>query len=63
MNEFVHLLQAANWSSVYNESDINASFNTFSEIMQTSFKQAFPLRKLSRKQLHDKNWVTTAPKK
>jgi hypothetical protein len=54
VNEFVHLLQIADWASVYNEADVNDSYNMFSEIIQTAFNQAFCLTRLSRKRARDK---------
>jgi hypothetical protein len=41
INEFVHVLQIADWSAVYNEKDANAAYNKFSEVIQSAFNQAF----------------------
>jgi hypothetical protein len=45
----------ANWASVYNETDVNASYNNFSEILCNVYNKSFCLTRLSRKRLNDKN--------
>jgi hypothetical protein len=47
INKFVHVLQFADWLAVYNESDANAAYNKFSEIIQSAFNQAFRQVRLS----------------
>jgi hypothetical protein len=47
-------LLEANWASVYNETDANASYNNFSEILCSAYNKSFCLTRLSRKRLNDK---------
>jgi hypothetical protein len=63
INKFVSILLEANWASVYNETDVNASYNNFSEILCNAYNKSFCLTRLSRKRLNDKKWITPALKK
>jgi hypothetical protein len=50
-------LLEANWASVYNETDVNAIYNNFSEILCNAYNKSFCLTRLSRKRLNDKKWI------
>ncbi len=58
VNEFVGKLEAADWNTVLNETDVNVSFNNFIKIIQNTFNECFPLVKISRKRANDKKWIT-----
>jgi len=50
-------------TSVYNFSDVDASYNNFISILTEIFDKCFPLVRTSRKGFKDKKWVTPGIKK
>jgi len=57
-NRFINDLKLIDWNIVYNETDTNVAFNTFSNILQQLFEKKFKLVKQSRKKSKDKMWIT-----
>ena len=60
INEFVGRLEAVEWNPVLGETDVNASFNKFIEIIQNTFNECFHFVKISRKRANDKKWITSS---
>jgi hypothetical protein len=63
IDENVHVLQIADWSAAYNETDANAAYNKFSEVTHSACNQAFHQVRLSRKRLRDKKMDNQCPEK
>ena len=60
---FLEEIENSNWDVIYNENDANAAYENFIGIIKNSFEKCFPLRRLSRKRMKDKPWITSALKK
>jgi hypothetical protein len=54
IKSFTQILQATDWSCVYNEMDDDLSFKKFSELITDAFNRCFYLTRLSRKRSRDK---------
>jgi hypothetical protein len=54
-------LSYENWESVFNNSDINTSFNQFLNILLRHFCESFP--KATRHKYKHKSWITMGIKK
>jgi hypothetical protein len=60
IDEYIRLLHTADWSVIYNCSDVNVCYNKFSEIISSAFNKCFPFTRLSKKRSKDKKWITSA---
>ena len=63
LTNFRSELQNADWGVVYENNDVNISYNNFLNILTNAFERLFPFVKLSRKRMKDKPWFTSALKK
>ena len=55
---FTESLKRQNWDKVYQDDDLNKSFELFYSIFKKLHDKHFPLQKLSRKKSKDKPWMT-----
>jgi len=59
-DEFKKLLESADWSSVYEEQEVNIAYEKFHSIVTKAFNASFPFKKVSKKRMKDKPWITSA---
>jgi len=60
---FLNNLYSVDWNAVYNEGDVNVTYENFISDISQAFHRNFKLTKLSRKRSKDKGWITSALKK
>lgn len=57
--EFQNKLSVVDWNMFFNDCiDVNECYNKFESSLKCLHDETFPLRRMSRKQVRDKNWVT-----
>jgi hypothetical protein len=62
-NKFHAELLATDWeSALYSTLDVETAFSAFTGVLQDAFKAAFPLVRMSKKAVRDKEWVTATLK-
>lgn len=59
---FYKLVEKNDWSSVYNQTDPDAAYDTFLAFLRESFNAAFPLQRLSHRTIKScrKPWITAS---
>ena len=62
-NQFNSLLYATDWANlIYNCTNVDNAFSTFTATIQNLYNSCFPLVKMSKKSFKDKKWMTPSLK-
>jgi hypothetical protein len=56
--EFLHLLNQVTWQEVYGESETNAKFSAFMDVLLHCYNTAFPIKTVLMRNSIKNNWIT-----
>ena len=62
IEQFIKTVRDVDWNPVYQSTDVNNGYAYFENKMVSAFNECFPRKRLSRKRMKDKKWITAGIK-
>jgi len=59
-DNFKMRMSTTDWPSVYEEQEVNSAYDKLHSIVTNAFNASFPFKKVSKKRMKDKPWITSA---